>query len=1645
MKAFTYYITAVLLWGITTQLIAQEVFNGDTLVVRFDGWAGGGFEPEATAGRIDSRSWIINGLTDGSMDFGDIKLGGDFGRGISAGRITTGGVYAFTPAAGVRLLGFQPTGTDLAPGYVTLRVKFPNHVDINGIVIDYDLWVYNDQDRSTLVEMEWSRDGVTFQPATGGGTFTPAAADIGPLWRNHSISGFLATNEIEGDSFLFIRWIMKDGAGSGSRDEWGLEEIRIYLDEDSTIGPPVTAQTVIAFNFDNDTDIPTQMTIDQFDARFGLVGAKRIGYLTGSPGRAANSNGWTQINSAWYLRFSTVGFSNIFVQSKQYSSPTGPKNFSLEWSSDSLSWKFLSTIEVGGMFVNIQPDRGIPLPEDAGNKPRLWLRWRLASGVSVGGGAISSTGTSRIDEISVTAIPTDPILPMFSSVQIDGIADQIVGMVALSTNGTSVVSAIDLRCTQVEGDSLLLNPLPVVVRSTIMFKTGPMPQPSSWNCMIHATSEAGTSTSSSYQVIIDPPPLPYAEKPSIQARNIQLIARTDSSMQIRWERGDGDFSMLAILPPGENSCQTDTSTTYVAQPNLNVTTTTRNGCKVVWSGTGNLAFVYGFSPLQNEKFTVLEFNGGPGRENYLESGQEHTSFQTRASVPEPIQNFRLQLVTDDRVILTWTPPNEGIVKVLIVNELLTSSAILDFLDKKSPSEGVLDSGCKTVPCTITRGDLIDKKIVALTVNGPSGHQSIQSQPFAFWEPSWPDPTIGRLLAEWDFDTQKNTPSWAVWEHQAIYVSLVGARDRGFATGFSGMASYADQWNEPSLSKSWEINLTTHGLASATVEFRVISSDSGPAKFKVVCEVVGTALTSNQVVSASATWALSVVQRVEIHPDCLNQPRVRLLITPDGNTAMNGNPIAISGTSLIDEIYILGKYVTGAAPLMGQLKVLTNSDGGLKLMSSWISAAGLIPSKQSINVVSALGTTETVFPLSGISDIYELKNLYPATPYLISHCGYLESGFSCSLPITVNTPYQIPVVPSIISQSLVGLDAVELFVSAASEDVLVLYTNNGSDTPTFVDSVAVDPKSITRFQVIPRQSSLEPIRIGGLRPGTTYRFWVVAVSGPDSLSRYSRYPHTFLDIAIPRLTEPILPEINITTTQREFRTNRFRTKIPENATILFTITPYEFLPTQPIDDETYVYGAIYSQGDLLGNHTYVVGDLQNGELRVDGLPLGKKWRLRVYSMNTLNGAVTYSKSFFEHIFETLPDPVAKPMSAKEVWTSAIGDTVRVFGRLLWKNNEQLVVQLQDGNVMISNISGIESSLKVNNTLALLAIKVHGAVNLFTHYVDESDELIVPKPYQLHPDTSSTFAMRQAQVIIGNLLKTDMLCDDGRQMYRQRGAKTRYVCLQNDKILPQKGSLVDEWVITGFPLYDQGSLVLKILINSEKDITAYIRPQSLLILPNKDQIITWTTANTTEIKFEWDFTAAIRPYDHFPDSVAADAYFITKTLDGRIVIDRLLQNGDHSLTMNARELHRLHIDADSLQLSVDLEWTVALFNKNDKKTRNMNLAEWIPFRLLRLKALNYTDVMDIPSAFKLDPARPNPFNPSTTFRVYIPSTDELDIRMYDILGRQVSIIHSGQITSGVHDVNTDAGRLSSGVYIIRAVYRGSVALQRVTLVK
>ena len=71
---------------------------------------------------------------------------------------------------------------------------------------------------------------------------------------------------------------------------------------------------------------------------------------------------------------------------------------------------------------------------------------------------------------------------------------------------------------------------------------------------------------------------------------------------------------------------------------------------------------------------------------------------------------------------------------------------------------------------------------------------------------------------------------------------------------------------------------------------------------------------------------------------------------------------------------------------------------------------------------------------------------------------------------------------------------------------------------------------------------------------------------------------------------------------------------------------------------------------------------------------------------------------------------------------------------------------------------------------------------------------------------------------------------------------------------------------------------------------------------------------------------------------------------------------------------------------------------------------------------------PATFSLDAAYPNPFNPSTTMRLHVPVESHVDVSVYNLMGQQVDVIHSGLLSSGYTSLTWNAATLPSGMYIV-----------------
>jgi hypothetical protein len=94
---------------------------------------------------------------------------------------------------------------------------------------------------------------------------------------------------------------------------------------------------------------------------------------------------------------------------------------------------------------------------------------------------------------------------------------------------------------------------------------------------------------------------------------------------------------------------------------------------------------------------------------------------------------------------------------------------------------------------------------------------------------------------------------------------------------------------------------------------------------------------------------------------------------------------------------------------------------------------------------------------------------------------------------------------------------------------------------------------------------------------------------------------------------------------------------------------------------------------------------------------------------------------------------------------------------------------------------------------------------------------------------------------------------------------------------------------------------------------------------------------------------------------------------------------------------------------------------------------------------TTGQNIPSGFKLEQNYPNPFNPSTRITYQIPNAGHVSLKVYDMLGREVSTLVNNEQNAGYHEVMFNGSRLSSGIYFCRMQAGNNMLTKKMVLMK
>ena len=216
--------------------------------------------------------------------------------------------------------------------------------------------------------------------------------------------------------------------------------------------------------------------------------------------------------------------------------------------------------------------------------------------------------------------------------------------------------------------------------------------------------------------------------------------------------------------------------------------------------------------------------------------------------------------------------------------------------------------------------------------------------------------------------------------------------------------------------------------------------------------------------------------------------------------------------------------------------------------------------------------------------------------------------------------------------------------------------------------------------------------------------------------------------------------------------------------------------------------------------------------------------------------------------------------------------------------------------------------------------------------------------------------------------------------------------------------------------------------------------------------WLIKTDSQGNEEWNKTFGGSEYDH--------GYSVQQTTDDGYIITgytELYGNGDFDVwliktdSQGNEEWNQTFGGSDrdfgySVQQTIDGGYiiTSVITTNNHSDYQNHDNDIWL-IKTNSVGTLESFESFNNPYTFSLNQPYPNPFNPSTTLDFSIPFSDNVNICVLDIVGREVDILMNEYLTNGNHRIEWNGQGHPSGIYFISFESRGFVETQKVVLMK
>lgn len=113
------------------------------------------------------------------------------------------------------------------------------------------------------------------------------------------------------------------------------------------------------------------------------------------------------------------------------------------------------------------------------------------------------------------------------------------------------------------------------------------------------------------------------------------------------------------------------------------------------------------------------------------------------------------------------------------------------------------------------------------------------------------------------------------------------------------------------------------------------------------------------------------------------------------------------------------------------------------------------------------------------------------------------------------------------------------------------------------------------------------------------------------------------------------------------------------------------------------------------------------------------------------------------------------------------------------------------------------------------------------------------------------------------------------------------------------------------------------------------------------------------------------------------------------------------------------------------------------RQMNVGEFWSIESATIQTETKDVVLDTPLELSLNQNYPNPFSTSTTVSYTIPQESEVQLAVYDVLGRRVQVPVFERQPAGTHTVVIEGSNMASGIYFVRLIAEGAQRTATITV--